>query len=308
MRTLYVTDLDGTLLNTKDRINPESLRIINGLVKKGMLFTYATARSRESASVVAQGLALTMPVIVYNGAFLLRPDTGEILSSLYFTEEEARFVRHVLNQARISPLVYSYIHGRESVSWDTARENEGIKRYLSKRKGDRRLRPLRDAGGLYDGDVFYYTCIGEKEELMPIYELFSRDGRFRCTIQQELYRPEYWCEVMPRKATKAEAIKSLKALWNCDRIVSFGDAINDIPMFELSDECYAVENAVPELKEAVTGIIDSNDRDGVAKWLERNAVLSWTRHVNQSAGAYSEEVCRGQERSEVYNGWKGAGL
>ena len=127
MRTLYVTDLDGTLLNTKDRINPESLRIINGLVKKGMLFTYATARSRESASVVAQGLALTMPVIVYNGAFILRPDTGEILSSLYFTEEEAGFVRHVLNQARISPLVYSYIQGRESVSWDTARENEGIK-------------------------------------------------------------------------------------------------------------------------------------------------------------------------------------
>ena len=143
---------------------------------------------------------------------------------------------------------------------------------------------------------------------MPIYELFSRDGRFRCTIQQELYRPEYWCEIMPRKATKAEAIKSLKALWNCDRIVSFGDAINDIPMFELSDECYAVENAVPELKKAATGIIDSNDQDGVAKWLERNAVLSWTRHVEQSAGAYSEEACRCEERSEVCNGRKGAGL
>lgn len=98
MRTLYVTDLDGTLLNTKDRINPESLRIINGLVERGMLFTYATARSRESASVVAQGLTLTMPVIVYNGVFLLCPDTGEILSSLYFTEEEAGFVRHILNR------------------------------------------------------------------------------------------------------------------------------------------------------------------------------------------------------------------
>lgn len=277
MRTLYVTDLDGTLLNTKDRINPESLRIINGLVKKGMLFTYATARSRESASVVAQGLALTMPVIVYNGAFLLRPDTGEILSSLYFTEEEARFVRHVLNQARISPLVYSYIHGRESVSWDTARENEGIKRYLSKRKGDRRLRPLEDGERLYDGNVFYYTCIGEKEELMPLYEIFSGDERFRCTLQQELYRPEYWCEVMPRKATKAEAIRNLKNLWNCDRIVSFGDAINDIPMFRISDECYAVENAVPELKRAATGILDSNDRDGVAKWLAQNAVLDYRK-------------------------------
>ena len=82
MRTLYVTDLDGTLLNTKDRINPESLRIINELVGRGMLFTYATARSLESACVVADGLTLTMPVIVYNGAFIMRPDTKEIISSL----------------------------------------------------------------------------------------------------------------------------------------------------------------------------------------------------------------------------------
>lgn len=274
MRTLYVTDLDGTLLNTKDRINPESLRIINELVGRGMLFTYATARSLESACVVADGLTLTMPVIVYNGAFIMRPDTKEIISSLFFTEEEAGFVRRILEQARISPLVYSFVQDRERVSWNTVRENEGIKRYLSKRKGDQRLRPLEDGEGLYGGNVFYYTCIGEKEELMPLYEIFSGDERFRCTLQQELYRPEYWCEVMPRKATKAEAIRTLKNLWNCDRIVSFGDAINDIPMFRISDECYAVENAVPELKQAATGIVDSNDRDGVAKWLWENAECS----------------------------------
>lgn len=271
MSILYVTDLDGTLLNTKDRINPESLRIINGLVKRGMLFTYATARSLESAAVVTEGLALAMPVIVYNGVFIMNPGTGEVLSSLYFTEEEAGFVRGVLEQAQISPLVYSFVQGRERVSWNTARENEGIKRYLSKRKGDRRLRPLENGEGLYHGNVFYYTCIGEKEELMPLYEIFSGDERFRCTLQQELYRPEYWCEIMPRKATKAEAVRTLKNLWNCDRIVSFGDAVNDIPMFRISDECYAVENAVPELKRAATGIVDSNDRDGVAKWLARNA-------------------------------------
>ena len=53
-RTLYVSDLDGTLLNKQDRINPESIRIINDQVSKGMLFTYATARSLSSASVVTQ--------------------------------------------------------------------------------------------------------------------------------------------------------------------------------------------------------------------------------------------------------------
>jgi Cof subfamily protein (haloacid dehalogenase superfamily) len=276
MRTLYVTDLDGTLLNTESRINPESLSIINELVEQGMLFTYATARSLESASVVTEGLRLTMPVIVYNGAFIMRPRTqepslpGEILYSQFFTREEAGFIRENLEKAGISPLVYSFIRERESVSWNTARENEGIKHYLSNRRWDRRLRPLESAEGLYDGNIFYYTCIGEKEELMPLYEVFSRDRRLRCTIQQELYRPEYWCEVMPGKATKAQAIRTLKDMYGCDRVVSFGDAINDIPMFELSDECYAVENAVPELKSAATGIVGSNDGDGVAKWLREN--------------------------------------
>lgn len=271
MRTLYVTDLDGTLLNTKDRINPESLRMINELTDRGMLFTYATARSLASASVVADGLKLAMPVIVYNGAFIMEPCTGEILSSLFFTEEEAAFARENIEKTQAAPLVYSFLENVEKVSWNTRRENQGIERYLSLRKGDRRLRPLDGSEGLYDGKIFYYTCVGEKEELMPLYETMSKDGRFRCTIQQELYRPEYFCEIMPCGATKAEAIKKLKKMWNCDKVVSFGDAINDIPMFEISDECYAVENAVPELKEAAAAVVDSNDRDGVAKWLWENA-------------------------------------
>lgn len=275
MKTIYVTDLDGTLLNTKDRINQKSIGIINDLVNKGMLFTYATARSLTSASVVTEGLTTKIPVIAYNGAFIIHPHTSEVLSSLSFSAEEAAYVKACLQSHDISPLVYSYVDHIEKVSWNVTRENEGIKRYLELRKGDKRLRPLENPSGLYDGEVFYYTCIGEKEELLPVYDVFSKDESFRCMLQQELYRPEaeYWCEIMPKKATKAEAIKKLKKIWNCDRIISFGDGINDIPMFEISDECYAVENAVPELKEIATGIIESNDCDGVAKWLLQNVQM-----------------------------------
>ena len=75
---------------------------------------------------------------------------------------------------------------------------------------------------------------------------------------------------MPKKATKANAIIKLKELLGCDRIISFGDAINDIPMFQISNECYAVENAVDELKHLATKVIESNNADGVAKWLLKN--------------------------------------
>ena len=273
-KTLYVTDLDGTLLNRQDRINPISISIINELVKKGMLFTYATARSLVSASVVTEGLSTDFPVIIYNGVFIIQPSTGDILYEQNFTEEERQRAIEIMDEYDISPLVYSYIDGIERVSWITSRENDGIRRYINnRRRTDPRFRPIADKEELYRGEMFYYTCIGEKEELQPVYDLFTQDARFRCTLQQELYRPEYWCEIMPAKATKAEAIKQLKKLWNCDRVVSFGDAVNDIPMFEISDECYAVDNAVDELKAIATGIISSNENDGVARWLEEHVVF-----------------------------------
>ena len=267
MRTLYVTDLDGTLLNSNDRISQYSIQTINELVAEGMHFTYATARSLVSASVVAQGLSTTIPVIVYNGVLIINPSTGEVLSSLSFTEEEAGDVRKILQEYGAAPLVYAYVDGVERVSYVADRKNEGIQRYLDVRKGDKRFRPLEDEGGLYQGDIFYFTCIADREELLPLYEIFANDIRYRCTLQQELYRPEYFLEIMPKKASKAEAMKKLKEIWQCDRIVSFGDAVNDIPMFEVSDECYAVANAVPELKAIATDVIGSNDEDGVAKWL-----------------------------------------
>jgi hydroxymethylpyrimidine pyrophosphatase-like HAD family hydrolase len=74
---------------------------------------------------------------------------------------------------------------------------------------------------------------------------------------------------MPQSATKANAIEKLKVITKCDRIVSFGDAINDIPLFSVSDECYAVENAVEELKNIATAVIRSNEEDGVAYWLRK---------------------------------------
>lgn len=76
---------------------------------------------------------------------------------------------------------------------------------------------------------------------------------------------------MPGKASKYNGILKLKDILGCDRIVSFGDAVNDIPMFRISDECYAVGNAVPELKAVATGVIGDNESDSVALWLRNHA-------------------------------------
>ena len=142
MKILYVTDLDGTLLKSDDKMSEYTIETINKLIENGMCFSYATARSLSSASVVTKGLTTNIPVIIYNGTFIVNAYIKEKIFSLYFTDEEKEIIISYLNKYPIFPLVYGYINGEERVSWIKTKENDGIKRYINIRKGDKRLRPI----------------------------------------------------------------------------------------------------------------------------------------------------------------------
>ena len=60
---------------------------------------------------------------------------------------------------------------------------------------------------------------------------------------------------------------------NIEDSVAFGDDLNDMSMFRIANESYAVANADEELKKIATGIIESNENDGVAKWLANNVKI-----------------------------------
>lgn len=49
MKTLYVSDLDGTLLRKNETLSTYTIKTINTLTASGMLFSYATARSLNTA-------------------------------------------------------------------------------------------------------------------------------------------------------------------------------------------------------------------------------------------------------------------
>lgn len=54
---------------------------------------------------------------------------------------------------------------------------------------------------------------------------------------------------MPYNVTKAMGVKWLKEITGCDKVIYFGDAINDISMFTIADDAYAVANANLQLKQ-----------------------------------------------------------
>lgn len=265
MKPLFVSDLDGTLLRKNALISRESKEIIQSLTKRGMWFSYATARALYTSAVVTEGLCCSAPLITKNGVFINDAKSGEILWENIFSNEEARDIYHIIRRNQLHPLVHSYQNGKEIYSYDANEISEGIRWFLEGHKNDERILPLAGSKDILEGKIFYFSCIGSKEMLENAYNEIRR--KYRCIFSKDTYDDVMWLEIMPKHATKADAVLRLKKMWDCDYLVVFGDGINDIPMFQVADEGYAVENAVDELKEIATGVIGGNEKDGVAVWL-----------------------------------------
>lgn len=269
MRTLFVTDLDGTLMRDDKTISELSVAVLNRLIGEGVCLTYATARSFSSASEITKDLALELPVITRNGTVLVDPRTREELEIAVFGEAELTAVKQSLRGVSVPGFSTTYLEGQEWKIYLKGRMNEGFRHYLEEHREDRRLCAAEEEEALYRGKVCYFTFIADRQELEPLYERIMGFPELNCVFQQDKYRPEYWLEICPEKATKAQAIHRVKESCGCDRVVVFGDSLNDISMFRMADASYAVRNGMEELKQIATGIIEENNADGVARWLEQ---------------------------------------
>ncbi|MBD5144848.1 MAG: HAD family hydrolase [Ruminococcus sp.] len=267
-KTLYISDLDGTLLTSGQFVSRKSFETLNRLSERGLLFTYATARSLITASKVTAGLNVKTPVIVNNGVFIVDSQSGEKLVKNIFSSAQAEDIFQVLAGFGIDPLVYSIIDGKEKFSYIPQRLTRATRDFLDTRKGDPRHRPLSSEIGMLDGEPFYFACMDEAGSMSEAHEKLK--SRYYCVYSKDIYSGDQWLEIMPKAATKANAAVQLKNLLGCDKLVVFGDGVNDIPLFEASDECCAVSNAAPELKTIADAIIGSNNEDSVAEYISRH--------------------------------------
>lgn len=270
MKTLYVSDLDGTLLTKEERVSDYSREHLNALLDSGINFTYATARSVGSAVRALQGLNVTLPAVYYNGGLVYDHATRTTLRYCCFEDTLKSYVLSLLASFGIMPFVYSAVPDRENVVWRQGKESFGMMRYLDRRRGDARLRAAVSDEDLLSGYVFYFKCIGPKEQIEQAWNILKYDSRIICIFHQEMYQNDFWMEISPREATKANAVAFLKQYLGCERLICFGDTSNDSDMFDVCDEKYAVRNADDWLKAKATGVIGYCEEDGVAKWMDEN--------------------------------------
>lgn len=269
---LYISDLDGTLLNSEQVISKTSVKIINELIESGLNFTIATARSYEASKNILKPLNLKLPIILNNGAFVYDPVSGKNIVENYLHYDTVNFILQHYSFRNISPFISTVDSNGNKKIFYKGIFNEGQEIYINsrKRQGDKRLTKVRNFLELEQYNIINIFAIERKGILDYSHELFAKTINVSLHYTEEIYsKGFFWLEATNCNADKRAAAKFLKEYLKSDKLICFGDNLNDEPLFKIADEKYAVRNAYRELKDLATGIIDSNNEDGVAKFLQR---------------------------------------
>ena len=274
---LYVSDLDGTLLGPDGTLSNTSRRMLEELLRGGLQFTVASARSVWSIAQMLEGLELSLPVIELNGAFISDLRTGRHLVVNQLADAVKHGVYLEIQSCGFLPFISTYDGTRDNL-YHSEICNEGMRWYYEDRMAlrDPRLRPPRPLVEILDEQVICFTVIDREERLKPLEERLRR--LYGDLVQLHLYRHLYcqgwhWLTIHDARANKARALDGLLAMLGVghEELTVFGDDINDIALFERAGRAIAVGNAIGPVKERANLVIGSNIEDSVVRFISSEA-------------------------------------
>lgn len=272
MNTLYISDLDGTLLQPNVELSAKTLSILNGLLDSGLDFTIATARSIASVKYILKDLKLSLPVILMNGVCIYDFGKQDYIKVETLSDKSKELLMSVIEDNQLKGFAYAIKDGVMSTYYEDL-NSKALRDFYQERVDlyQKKFTQVEQFSSLIQEPLVYFSLMDHKEKLEPIYHIIENIPDLNCTFYKDNYSPEFWyLETFSKTASKYHAVQYLRTYLAADRVVCFGDNRNDLPMFEASDLKIAVGNAVPELKEKADQVIGYNYDDGVAAWLKRN--------------------------------------
>ncbi|MCL2023714.1 MAG: HAD-IIB family hydrolase [Oscillospiraceae bacterium] len=247
---MIVTDLDRTLLRTDKTISDKTAAVLNRCRKQGVKIVFATARPKNRIDIFSF-INIASALISDNGAVVYMDN--KITDSFGIPAAIAKpFVRKLVAAVPNERTSIEYPHLKianfdKSEVWFADIVN--------------------DIDHPLDIDATKIVVNAGVEIYNKVFELLHED------IYAQLCE-ERLILIMHRTATKWNAIQTVAAHFNisANEISAFGDDYNDVEMLRECGIGVAVANAIDEAKAAADYLCDTNDNDGVAKWLEENVL------------------------------------
>ena len=252
---MIVTDLDRTLLHTDETISDYSLNVLKRYHEAGIKIVYATGRGGRSAKSVATSELF---------------DGGITQSGAVIVVDESIMARYTIPLDKVRSMLNSfYEYGLNAMAEDDRHY------YGSKKTYDFVTNGWTSPANFIIVDL---PSIMIEAEKINVFVYNQDDIDF---VRSNLYDHMYLTVardghgmILRDEATKATAVAKLAELWGIEskEIISFGDDMIDIDVLAYSGIGVAVSNAIDEVKAVADYVCDTNDNDGVAKWLEENVI------------------------------------
>lgn len=253
-KTLLITDLDGTLLTRSQQISPENEASIRQFRESGGLFTFATGRTEAAVAKFAKQLALDIPMILYNGARISHPVTGEVLYEEKMSLPLPLWERLLAaTRSDVALLVY-----RDGEVYAPVRNDLLIKH---EHKDGVTCRPFQPKFMTEPFNKLLF--IAETMERLKELESQVRAYGVAC---ETVFSESNYLEILPPNVSKGAALDRLVRLLDLDDVytVAVGDNLNDVTMLQLADMGIAVDNAHPDVKQAARRIGNHHEKHAIS--------------------------------------------
>jgi HAD-superfamily hydrolase, subfamily IIB len=253
---LFVTDLDGTLLDENHMVSDENRAAVQAAAAQGVTVTIATGRMYASALPYARQLGVDVPIITYNGA-LIKSVSGEVLFESYL---EPKAVTAVLDYCRKAQW-FVQLHRGDNLYFreytDKAVEYEARAGLKGEVCGE----------GVYDRTegVAKMIIISDTEaQSDEVVREINRD--FAGCVFAVKSLPLY-VEILRPGVNKATALERLleKMALTRGEVMAIGDSNNDLPMLLAAGCSVAMGNANDDVKAVCDYVTADYKNSGVAK-------------------------------------------
>lgn len=272
MKQLFVSDLEGTLLNEHSLVSSTSAAIISELTAQGVLFTVATARTPATVTQLLANTQLTLPAIVFTGAAEYDLNSRCYTSTNLLTDTMAQHIEEVIRSYGVAPMRYvldsgsiinAYYEGHSPhpsmQKFIDERCRLALKRIYVNHPSPPEPEPGRTILIFAMGDYDAITCAARQ---------LNNEGNCYVSCYTDPFYPNAGVvEVYAANTSKAQAVKAMAQRLGIERVTVFGDNLNDLPMMAIADVAVAVDNAMPEVKAAAHITIGPNTADSVAHYL-----------------------------------------
>ncbi|MGM9802633.1 MAG: HAD-IIB family hydrolase [Muribaculaceae bacterium] len=271
--TLYVSDLDGTLLNSSSLVSQQSVAMLNRAIDcYGALFTCATARTPATVVPLLQQVHVGLPMIVMAGAAMWNEQVHDYENVRTIPEEVIESIVSVYEQYGARPFVYRHCGGIIE-AYHSSELSVPEHEFVDPRTHTPHKRFVLGEGyGCRQHEAMIIFSIDRYSLLKQVYDTIVDKVPCSPVCYHDIFNPEMGIlEVYSQGTSKATAIKVLAEQVGANRVVVFGDNRNDLPMMSVADVSVAVSNAFPEVKQAADVVIGPNTADSVAEWILQDA-------------------------------------